>query len=122
MDYRANTARVEALPRVKALRNASTDAERQLWSVLRSRQLGHAKFRRQHQVGAFILDFYCPAAKLVIELDGGQHYPDEGISKDEGRTRFLEANGIRLLRFTDTEVLTQLDAESQAILAALQSP
>jgi very-short-patch-repair endonuclease len=86
---------------------------------LRNRQLANAKFRRQHQFGPYILDFFCPAAKLAIELDGGQHYSEEGESKDNARTLFLEANGIQVLRFTNTEVLTQLKAVSEAILAAL---
>jgi very-short-patch-repair endonuclease len=67
------------------------------------------------------LDFFCPAAQLVIEVDGGQHYTDEGLARDEKRTRFLEANSLRVLRFTDTEVLTQIDAVAETILKALAS-
>jgi very-short-patch-repair endonuclease len=119
-NYRANNSKVDALPRVRTLRLESTDAERALWQVLRGRQLAGAKFRRQHQFGPFILDFYCPAAKLALELDGGQHYSDEGAAKDEARTRFLEANGIRVLRFTNTEVLTQLDSTKEVIHRALR--
>src|SRR6266487_736576 len=66
-----------------------------------------------------ILDFYCAAAKLAIEVDGGQHYSAGGASKDEARTRFLEARGIRVLRFTNTDVLTAISAVSEAIHAAL---
>jgi very-short-patch-repair endonuclease len=65
------------------------------------------------------LDFFCPATKLVIEVDGGQHYTDEGIASDGIRTRFLEANGLRVLRFSDVEVLTQADAVAESILRAL---
>jgi very-short-patch-repair endonuclease len=65
------------------------------------------------------LDFFCPATKLVIEVDGGQHYTTEGIASDGIRTRFLEANGLTVLRFTDTEVLTQIDAVAERILEAL---
>jgi very-short-patch-repair endonuclease len=119
--YRANSDKVTALPRVRALRLESTDVERVLWQVLRSRQLAGAKFRRQHQFGPFILDFYCPAAKLAIELDGGQYYSEEGAAKDEARTRFLEANGIRVIRFTNTQVLTEIDAVSEAIQRALRT-
>jgi adenine-specific DNA-methyltransferase len=102
------------------LRRGSTDAERTLWQVLRSRQLAGAKFRRQHQFGPFVLDFFCASAKLVIEIDGGQHYSEEGEARDAERTAFLEANGLRVLRFTNTEVLQQLDAVQEAIERALR--
>jgi adenine-specific DNA-methyltransferase len=78
--------------------------------VLRAGQLGGNKFRRQHEYGGFILDFFCDSEKLAIDLDGGQHLLDEGIARDIERTAFLEANGIRVLRFTNVEVLTEIAA------------
>jgi adenine-specific DNA-methyltransferase len=81
--------------------------------------LAGAKFRRQHEFGPYVVDFFCPATKLVIEVDGGQHYTPEGIASDGIRTRFLEANGLRVLRFSDAEVLTQADAVAERILEAL---
>jgi very-short-patch-repair endonuclease len=117
--YRAGDQKVRGLPRLRRLRRESTDAELALWRQLRGSQLAGAKFRRQHQFGPYVLDFFCPATKLVIEVDGGQHYTNEGIASDGTRTRFLEANGLTVLRFTDTEVLTQIDAVAERILEAL---
>ena len=106
----------------RKLRRESTDAERLLWRYLRGRQLAGAKFRRQHQFGPYILDFYCPDHNLAIEADGGQHYSDDGEAKDAARTRYLEASGIRVLRFTNLEILQQTDAVVEAICRALGDP
>src|SRR5947207_2883205 len=95
---------------VRQLRRQQTDAERVLWQRLRDRQLAGHKFRRQYEFGGFILDFYCPSAKLAIEVDGGQHYSEAVAACDAERTRCLEANGMRVLRFTNAEVLCQIDA------------
>ncbi|MGQ9779219.1 MAG: endonuclease domain-containing protein [Bacillota bacterium] len=75
-----------------------------LWGLIRDRQLGGAKFRRQHPVGPFILDFYCHEAKLAVELDGGVHTDPEQAKRDAERTKALEAEGIRVLRFWNHEV------------------
>src|SRR5437763_15131880 len=107
---------------VRQLRRQQTDAERVLWQRLRDRQLAGHKFRRQHEFGGFILDFYCPSAKLAIEVDGGQHYSDAAAARDLERTRCLEANGMRVLRFTNTEVLSQTQAVLEAILRELTHP
>ncbi len=103
----------------RQLRRHQTDAERVLWQRLRDRQLGGRKFRRQYEFGEFILDFYCPSAKLAIEVDGGQHYSEIVAARDLERTRCLEANGMRVLRFTNTEVLGQTEAVLEAILREL---
>ena len=71
----------------------------------RAHRIG-AKFRRQHPIGPFIVDFYCASSRLVVELDGGQHFEPGAMLDDERRTRWLSARGIRVLRFTNTEVPT----------------
>jgi very-short-patch-repair endonuclease len=108
-----------ALERARELRSNSTDAERELWLHLRAGQMDGRKFRRQHPIPPYTVDFFCASAKLVIELDGSQH-TEEG---DLPRTRFLEAAGFRILRFRDNEVLTQTEAVLEAIWDAVaQSP
>lgn len=82
-----------ALERSRRLRRDQTEAERKLWMLLRDRRLGGVKFRRQHPVGKFIVDFCCLGPKLVVELDGGQHATR--LSADEGRTKLLSARGCR---------------------------
>jgi very-short-patch-repair endonuclease len=74
-----------------------------------SRQLLGLKFRRQHSIGPYILDFYCHEYKLCIELDGGQHYTKEGQQEDEARAAFLQTRGIHSLRFSNLEVLKNLE-------------
>jgi adenine-specific DNA-methyltransferase len=102
----------------KHLRRNSTDAEHKLWQALRSRQLGNMKFRRQVPVGPYIVDFVCPAAKLVIEIDGGQHAED--IDYDRRRSEFLAGKGYHVIRFWNNEVLGNLDGVYQAIELALR--
>ena len=94
------------------LRNAMTDAERRLWSVLRSRQLDGCKFRRQHPYFRYILDFVCLERRLVVEVDGGQH---AGSQEDAQRDRFLAEGGFRVLRFWNNDVLTQTQAVAEEI-------
>jgi very-short-patch-repair endonuclease len=92
------------IPRSRELRKNQTDAEKKLWSVLRSRQLNGIKFRRQFSIDRYILDFYAPEYKIAIEADGGQHYTDEGVLQDNVRTKDLDVQGIRLLRFSDRDI------------------
>ena len=99
------------------LRNNATEAEVELWKYLRSSQLENRKFRRQHSVGAFILDFYCPAERLAVELDGAQHDTREGIEDDENRTAYLNEFGIKVLRFKNEVVFNDIDA----VLAVIKS-
>ncbi|MCC3152044.1 endonuclease domain-containing protein [Hymenobacter sp. BT770] len=94
----------------RTLRNNLTPAEAKLWSVLKSAQLQRRKFRRQHSVGEFILDFYCPEEKLAVELDGAGHLTASGNLHDTARTDFLNANGIRVLRFENQLVWSDLDS------------
>lgn len=104
-----------SLEQARALRAASTDAERKLWRHLRASQLGGLKFRRQHPVPPYIADFYCPELQLVIELDGSQHTE----ASDAVRTGFLEARGMLVLRFWDNDVLTNTEAVVEAICNAV---
>ena len=99
------------------LRNNATDAERHLWARLNRRQMGGHKFSRQMPVGPFICDFMCREARLVVELDGGQH--DERAREDAERTEYIEAEGYRVLRFWNNEVLGNTDGVLAAILEAL---
>ncbi len=85
-----------------------TEAERVLWSKLRNRQFHGLKFRRQYGIGEYIADFYCPALRLVVELDGGQHYSEEGSAYDRLRAEYMAAMGIRTVRFPNNEVLKNL--------------
>ena len=93
-----------ALARRRALREHATDAERLLWRLLRTRQFFGLKFRRQHSIGPYIVDFYCAVHRLAVELDGGQHFTVEGLAYDRRRTAYLAARGIRVLRFTNSEL------------------
>jgi len=90
--------------RARQLRKNPTEAERKLWSLLRQKQFDGNRFRRQAPIGPYIADFFCPAAKLIIELDGGQHA--EQSAADQVRTNWLEARGYRVLRFWNNEILT----------------
>ena len=90
-----------------------TDAEKKLWSILRSRQFAGLKFRRQHPFGDYILDFVCLEEKLVVEVDGGQH--QERLTEDSIRTKAFERAGFRVLRFWNHEVLQQVEAVAEQI-------
>ncbi len=85
-----------------------TDAERLLWSKIRRKQLKGHQFYRQKIIGNYIVDFYCPRAGLIIELDGGQHYKEEGMKKDKKRDAYLKNIGLKVLRFSDREVFENL--------------
>jgi very-short-patch-repair endonuclease len=86
-----------------------TDAERRIWSKIRRKQLKEFQFYRQKNIGNYIVDFYCPAAKLIVEVDGGQHYSEENIVKDEVRDRFLNDLGFRVLRFSNSDVFKNIE-------------
>ena len=110
--------RERARVRARSLRETPTDAESLLWYHLRDRRLANYKFRRQRPMGPYFADFACLEAKLIVELDGGQHV--EAVVYDESRTRFMQDQGYRVLRFWNNEVLTQTDAVRERILQALQ--
>jgi very-short-patch-repair endonuclease len=99
----------EFLDFARRLRKNQTDAEKLLWKILRNRQLLGLKFRRQQPVGPYILDFYCHDCKLCIELDGGQHYTSDRQQEDKDRTAFLATRGVRTLRFSNLDVLQNIE-------------
>ena len=103
----------------RAPRKNSTDAERILWSELREHRLIGVGFRRQVPVGSYIADFLCHAAKLVIELDGGQHFSDQAEKKDAARTTVIEANGFQVIRFSNHDVMTNRAGVLETIAAAV---
>jgi very-short-patch-repair endonuclease len=106
--------------RARNLRQKQTDAEQTLWRHLRARRLQGWKFRRQHQLGSYIVDFVCPDAQLIVELDGGQHA--DQLIYDERRTLELQAMGYLVLRFWNNDVLANLEGTLEALLKALASP
>jgi very-short-patch-repair endonuclease len=101
------------------LRRDSTDAERVLWRHLKDRRLEGLKFRRQHPVGPYIVDFVCPERQLIIEVDGGQHA--DSVS-DEKRDAALQARGFRVLRFWNPQVLKELEGVLTTIALAATAP
>jgi very-short-patch-repair endonuclease len=103
--------------KAQELRKNLTEAERKLWRHLRLRQLGGCKFRRQHPLGSYIVDFVCLEKRVVIEVDGGQHRAQ--AIYDQQRTAWLEQQGFRVLRFWDNEVMQAIEAVKEAIWQAL---
>ena len=104
----------------RELRRTLTESERRLWSALRDRRLLDLKFRRQHPVGPFIVDFICLTGALVVELDGSQHHDEEQFWYDYRRTKFLEARGFRVLRFQNGFVLRHPDQCVEQIADAVR--
>ena len=94
----------------KQLRNELKPAEAVMWKALQKKQLEGRKFRRQHSIGNYIVDFYCPAEKLVVELDGAGHFTPEGSEQDETRDTYLNSLDINVLRFENRDVFDNLDA------------
>ena len=93
----------------KQLRNNPTQAEAFLWGYLKNNQFEGRKFRRQSSIKNYIVDFYCPEEKLVIELDADYHFDEKAIKEDEARTMKLQAEGLNVIRFENQEVLLNLD-------------
>ena len=93
----------------KSMRHAATDAENLLWQRLCAKRFMNLKFRRQHVIKPYIVDFYCHEIGLVIELDGGQHGMDDAIEYDVERTKFLEALGLTAVRYWNSDVLGRTD-------------
>ena len=97
------------------LRRNMTEPEIVLWAVLKGKKLCGKKFRRQHSIGYYIVDFYCPSERLVIELDGSQHYTQNGLEKDKDRDLHLSEMGIKVVRFKNADVLNNLTSVLKTI-------
>lgn len=97
------------------LRGAMTDAERLLWSRIRRKQIKGQQFCRQKIIGRYVADFYCPKAKLVVEIDGDQHFAPLGEEADRVRDEFMRTLGLSVLRFSDREVFENIDGVLERI-------
>ncbi|HEX9080206.1 MAG TPA: endonuclease domain-containing protein [Desulfuromonadaceae bacterium] len=108
--------------RRRELRRNQTDAERAFWTRVRNGQFFGMRFFRQYSVGPYILDFYCPALKLAVELDGGQHNESEGREYDSARSAYLNAHGIEVVRFWNNEALCEMDGVLALLEQKINSP
>jgi very-short-patch-repair endonuclease len=108
--------------RSRDLRHNQTPAEQKLWSKLRGRQLGGAKFVRQEPIGAYFADFVCREEKLIVEVDGATHSTEQELLNDARRETFLREAGFRVLRVTNDEVMRNLDGVCETIFMALDLP
>jgi very-short-patch-repair endonuclease len=106
-----------ARTRARTLRSNLTEAEIRVWQILRSHQMKGYKFRRQVPIGRYIADFVCHEARLIVEVDGGQH--DRSSPREAERSRFLQNEGFRVLRFWNNEILANLDGVHETIAAEL---
>jgi very-short-patch-repair endonuclease len=111
----------ETFIKARSLRKEMTGAEGIMWGAIRNRKLNGYKFRRQHPVGQFIVDFFCPEKELVIEIDGGIHNEEEVKERDENRTAELERLGLKVMRFKNEEVLNDLNEVLRRIAERLSS-
>jgi len=107
--------------RAKLLRKPLTPAEALLWQALRNRKTDGFKFRRQHPIGPFIADFYCHAALLVVEVDGGMHDNPEVTRRDNERTWIMESEGLKVIRFRNEQVLGNLSVVLDEIAKVLSA-
>mgnify|MGYP001282072607 FL=1 len=102
--------------RAQRLRREATPAERKLWARLKAKQLNGLQFRRQHPIGPYIVDFYCAALKLAIEIDGDSHGSEEALRRDEKRSAFIASKGVRIIRFWNSDIYERLDGALADIL------
>ena len=102
------------------LRRKESDAERKLWSKLRPRQFENLKFRREHPIGKYIVDFVSLEKKIVVEVDGGQHNEPGNMEKDERRTSWLENEGYHVIRFWNNDVIPNIEGVGLKILELIE--
>jgi very-short-patch-repair endonuclease len=117
---RAKQGYAEHLPLKRQLRSRMTGAEIRLWSWLRGKQLGSVKFRRQHGIGPYIVDFYCPERAVVIEVDGDNHAEPRQIMKDHERDAYLQSLGLRVIRYTNDDILSNVDGVLECLIGELR--
>lgn len=110
------------MQRRRELRRNQTDAEKIFWVKVRNRQIYGIKFFRQYSIGPYILDFYCPAVKLAIELDGGQHNQSSNREYDAARSEYMRAQGIVVIRFWNHEVLLNMQSVLSKLSVKLTPP
>jgi very-short-patch-repair endonuclease len=108
-------------PIARYLRSNMTDAEQLVWSRIRRKQIFNVQFYRQKNIGNYIVDFYCPKGKLVVELDGGQHYEMEEIKRDRERDHYLQRLGLTVMRFSNLDVLKNIDGVVDRIYEHIKS-
>ena len=104
----------------RELRNNQTEAEKLLWSRLRGKQILGVTFNRQKPLGLYIVDFYSFAAKLVIELDGSQHFEPDALAYDFERTKFLESQGLKVIRFDNLQMFNELEGFLAVVYAEVE--
>ncbi len=105
--------------RARRLRTQMTDSERELWKRLSRKKVQGVKIYRQKPIGNYIVDFYAPKAKIVVEVDGSQHMESEQAARDLQRDAFLASKGLRVLRFDDLQVLKEIEGVMEVILSAI---
>ena len=120
--YRGGYHFAGLLKLARELRERQTSAEALLWQLVRNRQLLGFKFRRQHQFGDYIADFCCHEARLVIECDGSVHDPNEQWHHDQNRDAYMIAQGLRVLRYTNEQILSDIEKVLEEISKYLPSP
>lgn len=109
-----NISNINKLKFARRLREDQTPAESKLWHIIRNRQIGGYKFRRQQPIGQYIVDFYCSQSQLVIEIDGDTHA--DQIEYDQARTKWLAKEGYKLIRFTNSDIHANLENVADEIL------
>ena len=118
---RATRGQAGHLDLKRRLRSNMTGPEARLWSRLRARQLQGLKFRRQHGIGPYIVDFYCPEQSLVIEVDGDSHADADQVVKDKQRETYLQSLGLRVIRYINDDIVKNLDGVMEDLAERLSS-
>ena len=108
------------LKNAKEMRSNMTPAETKMWRILRGKRFQDLKYKRQVLIGNYIVDFLCEDKKIIIEIDGGQHNEELNIQSDKNRTRYLENNGYKVLRFWNNEVMKNIDGVMEVIFREVE--
>jgi very-short-patch-repair endonuclease len=105
----------------QSLRNNPSEPEKKVWYHIRNEQLG-CKFRRQASIGSYIVDFYCPKLKIIVEIDGDSHYGDTAEARDAQRTRYFEGLGLKVIRFTNLDMMENIEGVVGKIKSVVDNP